>query len=74
MPAELKYDITKACGVLSTSARGWTKELNYVSWNDREPVYDIRVWQEGHEKLGKGITLTEVEIKNLKDLLNSLDI
>ena len=30
MPAELEYKITKTCGVLSTSARGWTKELNYV--------------------------------------------
>ena len=34
MPAELEYKITKACGVLSTSARGWTKELNYVSCPD----------------------------------------
>ena len=72
--AEFKYDIVKTFGIVSDSENGWVKEVNLVSWNEKEPVYDIRVWQEGHEKLGKGITLTEVEIKNLKELLNSLDI
>ena len=59
---------------VSENESGWIKEVNLVKWNDREPVYDIRVWQEGHEKLGKGITLTEAEIKNLKELLNKMDI
>ena len=38
---DIKYEITKHIGVLSESAKGWTKELNLVSWNDREPKYDI---------------------------------
>ena len=42
--ADIKYEITKHIGVLSESAKGWTKELNLVSWNDREPKYDIREW------------------------------
>lgn len=71
---EFKFDIVKSFGLISENKNGWVKEVNLVSWNEKEPVYDIRVWQEGHEKLGKGITLTEVEIKNLKELLNSLDI
>ena len=71
---EFKFDIVKSFGVISESNSGWIKEVNLVSWNEKEPVYDIRVWQESHEKLGKGITLTEVEIKNLKELLNRLDI
>ena len=71
---EFKFDIVKSFGLISENKNGWIKEVNLVSWNEKEPVYDIRVWQEGHEKLGKGITLTEVEIKNLKELLNSLDI
>ncbi len=74
MPAEFKFDIVKSFGLISENTNGWVKEVNLVSWNDREPVYDIRVWQEGHEKLGKGITLTEAEMKNLKELLNTLDI
>lgn len=72
--AEFKYDIVKSFGTVSETESGWVKEVNLVSWNEREPVYDIRVWQENHEKLGKGITLTEQELKNLKKLLNEMDI
>ncbi len=74
MPAELKYDITKSCGVLSTSARGWTKELNYVSWNDRDPRLDLREWAPNHDRMGKGMTLSIEEAKALKEILNKLDI
>ncbi len=60
--SEIKYEITKTIGVLSTSAKGWTKELNLISWNDREPKYDLRDWAPEHEKMGKGITLTVEEL------------
>ena len=72
--AEIKFEIKDSIGVLSESAKGWTKELNLVSWNDREPKYDIREWDPEHNKMGKGITLTSEEIKKLKELLNGLDI
>ena len=77
--ADFKFEIVKSFGVVSepdsnNSFNGWVKEVNLISWNDREPMYDIRVWHESHEKLGKGITLTKTELKNLKNLLNSLDI
>lgn len=72
--AELKYEITEKIGVLGETGNGWTKELNLISWNDREPVYDIRTWNESHERMGKGITLTQDEVKTLKDLLSELDI
>ena len=68
--AEIKYDIVKALGVLSEGSNGWKKELNLVSWNGRAPKYDIRDWDEDHEKMGKGITLSENEMKNLVDLIN----
>ncbi len=71
--AELKYEITKRIGVLSESARGWSKELNMVSWNDREPKYDLREWSPDHSRMGKGITLTEEDIVALKELLSDLD-
>ena len=70
--AEIKYEITKHIGVLSESAKGWTKELNLVSWNDREPKYDIREWSPEHEKMGKGVTLSEEEASKLKELLSNL--
>ena len=72
--AELKYEIAEKLGVLGEMGNGWTKELNLVSWNDREPVYDIRTWNEGHDRMGKGITLSMDEVKELKELLNKLDI
>ena len=70
--ADIKYEITKHIGVLSESAKGWKKELNLVSWNDREPKYDIRDWAPEHEKMGKGVTLSEDEISVLKRLLTEI--
>lgn len=67
--AEIKFEIKKEIGVLSESAKGWRKELNLVSWNGAEPKYDLRDWAPDHEKMGKGITLTEDEVKALKKLL-----
>lgn len=72
--AELKFEITKEIGVLSENAKGWTKELNMVSWNDHEPKYDIREWAPDHSRMGKGVTLTVDEIANLKDLIDSLGL
>ena len=71
--AEFKYKIVKNLGVLSESAKGWRKELNMVSWNGREPKYDLREWAPNYEKMGKGITLSEEEVMILKDLLKNLD-
>jgi hypothetical protein len=72
--AELTFEITKNIGVLSTSARGWTKELNLVSWNEREPKYDIREWNPDHSRMGKGVTLTDEEVETLRKLLNGEEI
>ncbi|MGN1013327.1 MAG: YdbC family protein [Clostridia bacterium] len=69
--AEIKFEIVKHIGVLSEGNNGWKKELNLVSWNDRAPKYDIRDWDENHEKMGKGITLSEDEIQNLINLMNN---
>ena len=54
---------------VSEPNNGWTKELNLVSWHDREPVYDIRTWNADHSKYGKGVTLTAGELMTLKNAL-----
>jgi len=72
--SKIEYEIISSKGVLSKNKSGWTKELNLVSWNGRSSKYDIREWSEGHEKMSKGITLTEEEIKCLKEILNEMDI
>ena len=71
---EIKFEIIKNMGTISESSKGWKKELNLVSWNDREPKYDLRDWDPEHEKMGKGVTLTEEELKKLKELLNGMEI
>ncbi len=50
---KLKFKIYKHIGNISKPNNGWTKELNYISWDDREPVYDIRTWSVDHTEYGK---------------------
>ena len=71
--AELKYEIVEHLGVISENAKGWTKELHLVSWNEREPKYDIRDWAPEHAKMGKGITLSADEAASLKEILAQID-
>ena len=67
--ADIKYEIKKEIGVISEGKKGWNKELNLISWNDKEAKYDIRDWNEDHSKIGKGITLTKDEAVKLIELL-----
>ena len=69
--ADFKYEIVEKLGDLSESSKGWTKELNRISWNGGEPKLDIRDWAPEHEKMGKGVTLTEEEAKNILNLLQN---
>jgi hypothetical protein len=66
---EFTYEIVKHLGIISEGSGGWAKELNLISWNGKEPKYDIRDWGPDHEKMGKGITLSASDIKALKELL-----
>jgi hypothetical protein len=72
--AEIKCEIKENIGVLSESAKGWAKELNLVSWNDKEAKFDIREWDPAHEKMGKGITLSKEELIKLRDILNGMNL
>ncbi|MDD7592928.1 MAG: PC4/YdbC family ssDNA-binding protein [Peptoniphilaceae bacterium] len=67
--ADLKYEVVETLGVLSTDAKGWRKELNLVSWNERDAKYDLRSWNPDHTRMSKGITLTRDEIQILSELL-----
>ncbi len=72
--ADIKYEIKETIGVIAESAKGWKKELNLISWNGKEAKYDLREWSPEHEKMGKGVTLSNDELKVLKELLNSIEI
>ncbi len=72
--ADLKFEIKESIGTLSESSKGWTKELNLISWNNRDPKYDLRDWAPEHEKMGKGVTLTLEEVRALKELLGKIEV
>jgi hypothetical protein len=71
---EIKYEIVNKIGVLSKSASGWSKEINLISWNDREPKYDIRDWSGDGAKMGKGVTLSKDELLALRDVLSNMEL
>ncbi len=70
--SDIKFEIKEELAVLSESSKGWKKELNLISWNGADPKYDIRDWSPDHEKMGKGITLTREEAKQLLKTLTTL--
>lgn len=72
--SEVKFEITQHIGTISEGSKGWKKELNLISWNDREAKYDIRDWSPERDKMGKGVTLTKQELIELRDLLNKLEL
>lgn len=72
--AEIKLEIKETVGIIAESAKGWKKELNLISWNGKEAKYDLREWAPGHEKMGKGVTLSSDELKALKELLNIVEL
>lgn len=72
MMAEFNYEIVEEIAVLSENPKGWRKELNLVSWNERPPKFDLRDWAPGHEKMGKGVTLSNEEFAVLKETLSKM--
>ena len=67
---ELKFEILNDLGTISESTKGWSKKLTRIIWNEDEPKYDIRAWDSELKKMGKGITLTEKELRTLKELID----
>lgn len=70
--ADFKYEIQEELGVVSESGRGWTRELNLISWNEGKPKYDLRDWAPDHAKMGKGISLTKEELESLYNLIGEV--
>lgn len=64
-----KFEIVENLGILSEKSNGWRKELNYVSWNEREARLDIREWNPDHTRMSKGVTFSEDEAKILLAIL-----
>ena len=67
--ADFTFEITEELAVLGSSAKGWTKELNKVSFSGRPAKLDIRDWSPDKSSMGKGVTLTDDEAKALYEAL-----
>lgn len=72
--ADIKFEIQEMIGIVSEGSKGWKKEVNFISWNDKEPKYDLREWAPEHDKMGKGMTLSKDEIIALRDILNNMNL
>ncbi|MHC5269348.1 YdbC family protein [Enterococcus sp. LJL98] len=72
MSKAFSYEILEEIGVLSENSRGWRKELNLVSWNGNPAKFDLRDWGPEHEKMGKGVTLSNEEFEALKKIMLSM--
>ena len=71
---DIRFEILEQIGVLSQNQPGWAKELNVVSWNGKRPKFDIRDWSPDHTHMSRGLTLSEHEMKNLKDIVADKDL
>lgn len=71
--AGFEFEIIEHIGTLSESKSGWKRELTLVSWNGREPKFDLRDWSPDYEKMGKGVTLTNEEVEELRSILNRME-
>ena len=68
---DFTFEIEEHFGVISSRDNGWNKELNLVRWNGGDAKYDIREWDEHHEQMRRGVTLTQWEMRKLVDLFVS---
>ncbi len=68
---DFTFEIEEHFGVISSREDGWNKELNLVRWNGAAAKYDIREWDEHHEQMRRGVTLTQWEMRKVIDLFIS---
>ncbi len=64
----ITYEIQEHFGVLASYESGWNKELNLVCWNGSAAKFDIRDWDEHHERMSRGVTLSPREMRKMVDL------
>lgn len=66
---DVTFEIIEEIGIISTAETGWTKELNLVRWNGSVAKYDIREWDPPHDRMSRGITLKEEEMRRILELM-----
>lgn len=72
---DFKYEVVEECGSCSERSNGDVVKLRYISWNGRDPKYDLRVWStddDGNERCGKGVGLAGEELEEIYDIIGKL--
>lgn len=72
---ELNYKVIEKFGILDSDSK-MPKELRLISWNGKDPVYDLRGWsvdENGVEKMTKGVTMDAEELQSLYEILKEMD-
>ena len=64
---DFSYEVVKDFGGFGEGK--WQKHLTLISWNGRDPVYDIRPWNEDMSKMGKGVSLSDSDLFDLMSLI-----
>ncbi|EPI11777.1 hypothetical protein D358_00190 [Enterococcus faecalis RP2S-4] len=67
---KMSFEKTEEIAIINRNAKGWTVELNKISYNGRDPVYDLRSWSPDG-RMGKGMTLTDQTLENLLIVLKA---
>ena len=65
------YEVIQKMAEVPENSKGWTKEVYFISWNNKEPKLDIRDWDEKHEHMSRGITLKCDEAEKVAELLSA---
>ncbi len=56
-------------GTLRENEKGWSREVNVVSWEGAASRLDIRDWSKNKDRSSKGVTFTRAEVEHLRDML-----
>ena len=70
MSKDITYEIKRHIAVRKEGTGGWSLELNLVSWNEAQPKYDIRFWNEDHDRMMRGLTLDKGSAAELTKALD----
>lgn len=66
----INFNLISTIATLSTSidknGDRWHNELNIISWNGGKPVFDIREWDEDHNRMRYGVKLNSDELVMLQ--------
>lgn len=68
---DIVFEIKEHIGVIENFPTGWTKEINMVSWNGAPAKVDIRDWDKDHERMSRGVTLTEENMGKIMEMMKN---